>query len=178
MHEVTVPLDDEIYRYLSFLEKMNRVNQKEDAILAALKIYKKLNMQDWLPHIYRNGDDRILMVTHKMLNDIFSSLSESKLYDVARISALKKKVMNSLDPELDLDNPDNWDVILNGLENLGWGKFTRKGEEIMVEYLGVPIIFLLGYLETLFQVNFNIRQTKDGQVFVLSKSSEHPEIWR
>lgn len=176
--EITIPLDDDLDRYFKFLEKIKLVKQKEDAALAALRIYKKLNMHDWLPYVYRSGNERLIILGQGMLHDIFSSLSEPGLYDIARMTALKRKVINPVDPDLDLKEPNNWDVIFNELENMGWGKFTRDGEEIMIEFLGVPIAFLKGYVETLFQVVFKIHQMRSGEVYVLSKEKDRTEIWR
>ena len=47
----------------------------------------------------------------------------------------------------------------------------------MVEYLGVPLVFLRGYLEALFRVSFRIHTTKMNEVFVLSKDQDQDEIW-
>ena len=176
--EITIPLNDDLDRYFKFLERIKLVKQKEDAALAALRIYKKLNMHDWLPYVYRSGNERLIILGQGMLHDIFTSLSEPGLYDIARITALKRKVINPIDPDLDLKEPYNWDVIFNELENMGWGKFTRDGEEIMIEFLGVPIAFLKGYVETLFQVVFKIHQMRSGEVYVLSKEKDRTEVWR
>ena len=176
--EIVIPLDDDLDRYFKFLERIKLVRHREDAALAALRIYKKLNMHDWLPYVYRSGDERLIILGQGMLHDIFTSVSEPKLYDIARVTALKRKVINPVDPDLDLKEPDNWDVVLNELENMGWGKFTRGGEEVMVEFLGVPVAFLRGYLETLFQVEFRVHQTKSGEVYVLSKEKDRTEVWR
>jgi len=173
-----VRLDRDLYRYIRFLEATKIIGRKEDALLAALRIFKRLNMHDWLPSIYRMGDERVLMISQGMLHDIFTSISESKLYDIARMTALKRKVIKPYDPELDLNEPDNWGVILNGLENMGWGKFTQEDEEIMAEYLVVPIAFLKGYLETLFQAEFSVHQTREGDIYVLSRERSKAEVWR
>ena len=178
LKEIVIPLDDDLDRYFKFLERIKLVRQREDAALAALRIYKKLNMHDWLPYVYRSGSERLIIMGQGMLHDIFTSVSEPKLYDIARITALKRKVINPIDPDLDLKETDNWDVIFNDLENMGWGKFTRDGDEVMIEFLGVPIAFLKGYVETLFQVEFKIHQSKSGEVYVLSKEKEKTEIWR
>jgi len=178
LKEIVIPLDDDLDRYFKFLERIKLVRQREDAALAALRIYKKLNMHDWLPYVYRSGSERLIIMGQGMLHDIFTSVSEPKLYDIARITALKRKVINPIDPDLDLKEPDNWDVIFNDLENMGWGKFTRDGDEVMIEFLGVPIAFLKGYVETLFQVEFKIHQSKSGEVYVLSKEKDKTEIWR
>lgn len=176
--EITIPLDDDLDRYLKFLERIKLVRNREDAALAALRIYKKLNMHDWLPYVYRLGNERLIILGQGMLHDIFTSVSEPKLYEIARVTALKRRVINPMDPDLDLKESDNWDVVFNELENLGWGKFTRDGEEVMVEFLGVPVAFLKGYLETLFQVEFKVHQTKTGEVYVLSKEKDKAEVWR
>jgi hypothetical protein len=175
--EITVPLDDDLRRYLGFLERTKLIRNKEEAVLSAIRIFKKLNMHDWLPYVYRLNDERVLMIGSGMLHDIFTSISETKLYDVARLTALKRRVINPMDPQLDLSEPNNWGVILGGLENMGWGKFTREGDEVMVEFLGVPVVFLKGYLETLFQVEFRVHQAMDGEVYVLSRERKRPEVW-
>ena len=176
--ELIIPIDNEMYRYLEFLQRIKLIRQKEEAVLSALRIFKKLNMHDWMPYVYRLNDERVLMVGRGMLHDIFTSMSEAKLYDVARLTALKRRVIDPMDPQLDLGEAANWGVILNGLENMGWGKFTQEDDEVMVEYLGVPIVFLKGYLETLFQVEFRIHQAMDGEVYVLIRERTKPEVWR
>ena len=178
LKEIIIPIDDDLDRYFKFLERIKLVRQREDAALAALRIYKKLNMHDWLPYVYRSGSERLIIMGQGMLHDIFTSVSEPRLYDIARITALKRKVINPIDPDLDLKETDNWDVIFNDLENMGWGKFTRDGDEVMIEFLGVPIAFLKGYVETLFQVEFKVHQSKSGEVYVLSKEKDKAEIWR
>jgi hypothetical protein len=166
-NELTIELDDDLRRYLGFLERIKHIKNKEEAVLAALRIYKKLNMHDWLPYVYRSGTERLLIVDHGTFNDILSTMSESRLYDVARATALKRKVLRSADPNLDLTSVDNWGIILSELENLGWGKFTQEGREIMVEFLGVPLTFLRGYLESLFRVEFQTHVVKGGELVVL-----------
>jgi len=165
--EITIELDDDLRRYLSFLERIQRIKNKEEAALAALSIYKKLNMHDWLPYVYRSGTERLLIVDHGTFNDILSTMSESRLYDVARATALKRKVLRSVDPNLDLTSVDNWGIILSELENLGWGRFTRDGNEIVVEFLGIPLTFLRGYLESLFRVEFQTHVVKGGELIIL-----------
>jgi len=176
--ELTLRLDDDLKRYLTFLESSRLIRDREEAILAALRIYKKLNMHDWLQYVYRLGDQRILMLSHGMLNDIFTSVSEAQLYDIARMSALKRRVVDPFDPELDFKEPSNWGVILNELENLGWGKFSRNSGEVMVEFLGVPIAYLKGYIETLFQAEFSVTRSVDGEVYVLNQEGDRQEVWR
>ncbi|RLG96540.1 hypothetical protein DRO27_02095 [Candidatus Bathyarchaeota archaeon] len=176
--EFTVHLDEDLKKYLLFLESSRMIKDREEAVLAALRIYKKLNMHEWLQYVYRLGDQRILIVSHRMLNDIFTSVSEAQLYEIARMSALKRRLIDPFDPELDLSEPSNWGVILNELENLGWAKFSSNGGEMIVEFLGVPIAFLTGYLETLFQAEFSVAPALDEGVYVLTLKGERREVWR
>jgi len=176
-NDITIPLDDDLYRYLKFLEKNKLVRSREDAALAALRIYKKLNMQDWIPYIYRTGTERVLLMGQSMLRDIFTSMSKDKLYNLARVSALKRRMINPTDPEIDFRETDNWDIILSELENLGWGKFTRDGDVIMVEFLGVSMAYLRGYLENLLGAEFKLHQTRSGEVYVLSKEKDKAQVW-
>jgi len=176
-NDIIIPLDDDLYRYLKFLEKNKLVRSREDAALAALRIYKKLNMQDWIPYIYRTGTERVLLMGQSMLRDIFTSMSKDKLYNLARVSALKRRMINPTDPEIDFRETDNWDIILSELENLGWGKFTRDGDVIMVEFLGVSMAYLRGYLENLLGAEFKLHQTRSGEVYVLSKEKDKAQVW-
>ena len=176
-YDLKLNLDDDLKRYMRFLERIKHVKDKEEAALSALRIFKKLNMHEWMPYIYRNGSERILIVSQGMLNDVFSAMSEEKLYQVARTTALKRKVLESFDPDLDLGDPDNWGVILNELENMGWGRFKREDTEVMIEFLGVPLTFLRGYLEMLFKVEFKCHQAKKGELIVLSCVSDRPIPW-
>ena len=176
-YDLKLHLDEDLKRYMRFLERIKHVKDKEEAALSALRIFKKLNMHEWMPYIYRNGSERILIVSQGMLNDVFSAMSEEKLYQVARTTALKRKVLESFDPELDLGDTDNWDVILNELENMGWGRFIRDETEIMIEFLGVPLTFLRGYLEMLFKVEFKCHKARQGELMVLSCISDRPIPW-
>jgi len=159
-------------RYLDFLVSIRHIESREEATLAALRIFKKLSMHQWLPYIYRNSSDRLLIVGHSMFNDILSAIPESQVYKIARDIAINRKVLYSYDPELDLKSIDNWGIILQELEDYGWGKFTRKGREINVEYLGIPIPFLRGYLESLFSVEFHVHRGKWDEIITLSPSEK------
>jgi hypothetical protein len=167
-----VDLSDSLKRYLGYLKKIKYIRDEEEAVESALEIYKKLNMHEWMPYIYRSGNERLLIISHGMFNDILSTIPESRLYDLAKSIALKRKVLRTFDPNLDLTQVDNWGIILNEMENMGWGKFTRDGDEIKIEYPGIPHIFVKGYLEALFNVKFDAHVTMDGKLMVL-KPQEH-----
>ena len=167
---VNVELDENLRRYLGYLKKIKHITNEEEAIESALRIYKKLNMHEWMPYIYKAGKERLLLISHGMFNDILNIIPEPRMYDLARSIALKRKVLRSFDPDLDLREMENWDIILSEMEDMGWGKFSRESEEIKVEYIAVPITFLKGYLDALFQVSFDTYVAKDGQLIVLKKS--------
>ena len=169
---LNIQLDNELKRYLDFLVSIRHIESNEEATLAALRIFKKLSMHQWLPYIYRNSSDRLLIVGHGMFNDILSAVPESQVYDIAKATAINRKVLYSYDPELDLKSIDNWGIILQELEDYGWGKFTRKDREIKAEYLGVPIQFLRGYLESLFGTEFQVHRGKWDELITLSPSGE------
>lgn len=166
-NSIKIDLDENLRRYLGYLKKIKHIKDEEEAIESALEIYKKLNMHEWMPYIYRSGNERLLIISHGMFNDILSTIPESRLYDLAKSIALKRKVLRTFDPNLDLTQVDNWSIILNEMENLGWGKFTRDGSEIKIEYPGIPLVFLRGYLEALFNIEFRAHVTTDGKIMVL-----------
>jgi hypothetical protein len=164
---IEIDLDESLRRYLGYLKKIKHIKNEEEAIESALEIYKKLNMHEWMPYIYRSGNERLLIISHGMFNDILSTIPESRLHDLAKSIALKRKVLRTFDPNLDLTQLDNWNIILNEMENLGWGKFSRDFNEIKIEYPGVPLSFLRGYLEALFNIEFSAHVTTDGKIMVL-----------
>jgi hypothetical protein len=108
-----VDLSDSLKRYLGYLKKIKYIRDEEEAVESALEIYKKLNMHEWMPYIYRSGNERLLIISHGMFNDILSTIPESRLYDLAKSIALKRKVLRTFDPNLDLTQVDNWGIILN-----------------------------------------------------------------
>lgn len=173
---VHVELDESLSRYLGYLKKIKHIKDEEEAIESALRIYKKLNMHEWMPYIYRAGNERLLLISHGMFNDILSIIPESRMYDLAKSIALKRKVLRTFDPDLDLSEIDNWDIILSEMEDRGWGKFSRESDEIKVEYLVAPLTFIKGYLDALFQVNFNTHLAKEGQLVVLKKSNSKLDL--
>jgi hypothetical protein len=171
-YELTVRLDKSLYNYLGFLENSRRIDSKEEAVLAALRIFKKLNMQDWFPYVYRMGQERVMIVTQGVMNDLMSTMNDSKLYRVSSMIARNRKALDVFDHELDLSTQDNWNVILNELENYGWGKFTLEGDEIKVEHLAVPLTFIRGYLDTLFSVKLAAHIGEEGQITLTVKPKE------
>jgi hypothetical protein len=166
-HIIEIRLDNDLYNYITFLEKIRRINRKEDAILAALRIFKKLNMQDWFPNIYRVGQERVVIVSQGMLNDLLSTMSDSKLKKVAKVIAINRVTLDTYDHRLDLEDETNWGVILKELENFGWGKFSRRRGNIVIRQLALPITFVKIYLETLFKTKFLIEPSRDKQIIVL-----------
>jgi hypothetical protein len=173
--EINIELDSDLYNYIAFLEKIKRVKKKEEAAVIALRIFKKLNLQDWYPNVYRSGQERILMISQGMIRDLFSSFSEPQLTKLSRMIARNRITLDTFDTRLDLDDPENWDVILKEMENYGWGSFTQKNGDIRVEQLGLPISFIKNYLETLFKTRFNIEALNDEKIYILKKDRSRKE---
>ncbi len=76
MKEVTVEVDDDLYNYLEFLERTRYIKNKSQAIHKALLLFRRLSMHDWLPDIYRIGENRVIVMDRGMLLDLFESLSD------------------------------------------------------------------------------------------------------
>ncbi|KON31561.1 hypothetical protein AC482_00425 [miscellaneous Crenarchaeota group-15 archaeon DG-45] len=164
MKAFTVDLDDDTYNYLEFLERTRFIDSKGEAVRKALALFKKLSMHDWLPDIYRIGNNRIILMDRGMLLDIFELLTEFEIYRAFR--------------DIDLTRPDNWMIVLKELENFGWGVFSRIGNEIKVEYCAVPTQYLRGYLETMFkrELEEHRTQVEDLTIFIVGEPKE--EAWR
>jgi len=177
MREFIAEIDDDLYNYLDFLERTRFIRSKNEAINKALLLFKKLSMHDWLPDIYRIGENRIIIMDRGMLLDIFESLSETEIYRAGSTTALKRKILKPEFRDINLTNKRNWPLVLNELQNLGWGKFELIENEIKIEHSAFPALYLRGYLETLFQVNLGEHHTNiDDMVIFYVKSSKH-DVW-
>lgn len=178
MKSFTVELEDDTYNYLEFLERTRFIKSKEEAVGKALILFKKLSMHDWLPDTYRIGDSRIIIMDRGMLLDIFELLTEFETYRAGQLTALKRKVLKPEFRDIDLTKRRNWLIVLKELENLGWGVFSRVGNEIKVEQSAVPTGYLRGYLETMFKVELEEHLTKVEGLTVFIAGKSKLDAWR
>ena len=93
MKEVKVEIEDDLYNYLEFLERTRYIRNKNEALHKALLFFRRLSMHDWLPDIYRIGENRVVIMDRGMLLDLFESLTEYEIYRVGSMTALKRKVL-------------------------------------------------------------------------------------
>jgi hypothetical protein len=147
---------------LCFLEKIQRVKNKEDAIISAIRIFKKLNMQDWFPTFYRIGQERVIITPTGIIQDLVSTLDEKTLYNTSKKIAINRKSLNFFDTELDLFEYNNWGIVLNEMEHFGWGHYKLIDSTIQVKHPALPQSFIKGYLETLFNIKFQVEQISEG----------------
>ncbi len=154
MKEVTFTISDDLYRYLTFLEKSLFVKSKEEALITALEFYKRLAIHDWLPTTYRMGGGRVMIMDTTMILDFFHLLTNQEILNAARTSALKRKVTNPFFKDIEFSNPENWSIVLREMEIMGWGKFTRLRNKILVESSVLPAFYLIGYFEGMFGREF------------------------
>ncbi len=177
MKEVKVAMDEDLYNYLEFLERTMFIKNKDEALHTALLLFKKLSMHDWLPDTYRIGENRIILMDHGMLLDVFESLSEHEIYRVGSMTALKRKVLKPEFRGINLTNKGNWPLVFNELRNLGWGTFERVEDEIKVEGSAVPSAYLRGYLETLFKVGLEEHHTKVEGLNIFKIKKPRHDAW-
>ena len=178
MKSLEVDLDDDLYNYLEFLERMRFIRNKGEAVTKALTLFKKLSMHDWLPDIYRIGENRVLLMDRGMLLDIFELLTEYETYRAGHLTAMKRKVLKPEFRDIDISRKSNWMIVLKELENLGWGVFSMIGNEIKVEYNAVPKAYLRGYLETMFRVEMEEHLTKVEGLTVFIAGKQKLDNWR
>jgi hypothetical protein len=168
LKKVTFAISDDLYHYLSFLEKSRFVKDKKEALTTALEFYKRLAMHDWLPFAYRMGGGRVMLIDTTMVLDFFHLLTNQEILNAARTSALKRKVTNPFFKDVDFSNPKNWSIVLREMEIMGWGKLTRVRNEIQVESTVLPVFYLKGYFEGMFGRQFIYQSSKipNTMVFV------------
>jgi hypothetical protein len=177
MREFIAEIEDDLYNYLDFLERTLFIKNKNEAIQKALILFKKLSMHDWLPDIYRIGENRVIIMDRGMLLDLFESLSEMEIYRAGSNTALKRKVLKPEFRDINLTHRGNWPLVLNELQNLGWGKFERIEDEIKVESSAVPSAYLRGYLETMFKVNLEEHHTNIDDLIIFRVISQKRDAW-
>lgn len=177
MKEVTVEVDDDLYNYLEFLERTRYIKNKSQAIHKALLLFRRLSMHDWLPDIYRIGENRVIVMDRGMLLDLFESLTEYEIYRVGSMTALKRKVLKPEFRDINLTKKANWPLVLNELQNLGWGNFEKVEDEIKIENMAVPPQYLKGYLETMFKVTLEEHHTNIGDLIVFKVAKPKEDTW-
>lgn len=178
MRKLTVEIDDDLYEYLEFLERMGMIYHKGEAVLRALTFFKRLSMHDWTLGQYRMGDARIILMERGMLLDLLEPLTEFETYRAGSLTALKRRIMRPEFREVDLTKPSNWMIILKELENFGWGTFTRIENEIKVENCAVPFEFLRGYLESMLKWELEEHRTEMEGLIVFIAKRPIIEDWR
>lgn len=171
LKEVVIKISDDLYNYLTFLEKSRFIKSKEEALSTAMEFYKRLAVHDWLPYVYRMGGGRVLLMEISMLADLFHGLSNREIFNAAKASALKRKLTNPFFRDVDFTDPQNWPVVLRDLEIMGWGKISKFRSEIKVEFCPLPIPYLQGYFEGMFGVPFERHPSKipNTNVFIAKK---------
>jgi hypothetical protein len=177
MKKVTVEIDEDLYNYLEFLERTRYIRNKNEALNKALILFRKLSMHDWLPDTYRIGENRVIIMDRGMLLDLFESLTEYEIYRVGSMTALKRKVLKPEFRDINLTKKANWPLVLNELQNLGWGTFEKIEDEIKVENTAVPPQYLKGYLETMFKVNLEEHHTKIKDLIVFRVAKPKEDTW-
>ena len=177
MQEFKVEIEDDLFNYLDFLERTRFIKNKNEALHKALLLFKKLSMHDWLPDIYRIGENRVIIMDRGMLLDLFESLTEVEIYRIGSTTALKRKVLKPEFRDINLTHKGNWPLVLNELQNLGWGTFERVEDEIKVEKTAVPSPYLRGYLETMFKVHLEEHHTNIPDLIIFRVTSQKREAW-
>lgn len=174
MKEVVITVSDDLYNYLTFLEKSRFIKSKEEALSTALEFYKRLAMHDWLPYTYRMGGGRILLMDTSMITDLFHGLSNREIFNAAKATALKRKLTNEFFRDVDFTEAQNWGVVLKELEIMGWGVFSPFRDEIKVEHCPLPSPYLEGYFEGMFGFQFERHPSRipNINVFIARKRSE------
>ncbi len=169
MKEVTFEIQDNLYRYLDFLEKSRFTRSKEEALQTALEFYRILSMHDWLPFTYRMGGGRVLLMDTTMVLDFFHLLNNREIFDAAKTSALKRKVTNPFFRDVDFSKSNNWSIVLREMEIMGWGRFKQQGSNIEVESCMLPAPYLRGYFEGMFGGRFILKSSKTSDAVIYTR---------
>lgn len=172
LKEISFKITDDLYSYLSFLEKCRFIKNKEEALAKALEFYKLFAIHEWFPFVYRMGGARVLLCDTSMVIGFFHLLTNQEISTIARTTALKRKVTNPFFKNVDFSKPENWSLVLREMEIMGWGKFARIQNTIEVEHCVLPLHFLKGYFESMFRQKFTVQQTEKVNTFLFISDIE------
>lgn len=173
MTQITFTISDDLYRYLSFLEKSRFIKDVGEAMNTALEYYKTLAMHDWFAYVYRMGGGRVMLMDTTMILDFFHLLTNREILNAAKTSAMKRKVTNPFFKDVDFSLVENWSIVLREMEIMGWGKFSQLKSNVRVESCVLPPIYLRGYLEGMFSWNFTYQrdETSNAMLFLGNRKS-------
>lgn len=93
------------------------------------------------------------------------------------MTALKRKVLKPEFRDINLTHKGNWPLVLNELQNMGWGNFERVENEIKVEYLAVPSSYLRGYLDTMFKITLEEHHTNIKELLIFKVTKPKQDVW-
>ncbi len=167
LKRIVAEVTEDVNNYLSFLVGQKLISSKSEALNIALEMFKALSMHEWHSAIYKMNGNRIILIETLMLNDIMQRLSSKDLKRIARLAAIRKRLMNPDFKDYDPSNPENWDLVLNELKAMGWGFFRRLNNEVRIELCAVPLVYIVEYLESMFDVVFKVFKTKTGDIIIL-----------
>jgi hypothetical protein len=167
LKRIVAEIPEDIDDYLSFLVEQKFISSKSQALNTAIEMFKVLSMHEWRPAIYKINGSRVVLIETSVLNDFMQKLSSKELKRIARLTAIRKRLMNPDFKDYDPSNPENWDLILNDLEAMGWGSFKRIGDEVRIEFCAVPLVYVIEYLEAMFDVVFEVFKAKSKDIVIL-----------
>jgi hypothetical protein len=173
--KINLEIDEDLYNYFEFLEITRNIKNKQTGLNKALLFFKKLSMHDWLPDKYRIGENRIIIIDSGMLLDLFESMSEFEIYRLGCMTAMKRKIRKPEFREINLTKKENWHLVLNELQNFGWGNFEIVEDEIKIDNSAIPVQYIRGYLETLFKKCLTTHKVKIEKLIIFKVSQ--PETY-
>lgn len=165
--ELKIKIPEDLYKYLVFLEKQCFIESIDKAVISAFEVYKMFSMHEWLPYIYRMGGRRVVLMDTGAVKDLLQVFGSQRMRVIARLTAIKRKMMDPMFDGVDFSKTDNWGIVLKELETLGWGKFTQVKNEVKIEFCALPLPYVMGYLEGMFNVRFKVHYTKIPETVVL-----------
>lgn len=166
MSRVTsVELDEEDARYIEDLIREGRVRSLKEFVEKCVKFGRKYTLDRWQPGVFNVGPVRMVMIPKKVLEFLFSKLSERDCEDVGQEMG---EILRSLFFLYYRINPeDNVSLALKAMSENGMGEFILdNGGFIQVFHSALPPRFIKAYLETTLSTKLeNIELKIDVQLF-------------
>jgi Arc/MetJ-type ribon-helix-helix transcriptional regulator len=143
----TVDIPQDLLRFMDDLVSRGTARSRREIVVSALSYYQKFTMFDW-------SDDRILvrnlrraLLTQRGVEQLTLNMSDEELYEAGK--RLAQTLLDSLLATFGKNSrkPDNYQLVMELLSDIGWGKFTLLDDRIVVNSPFLQKQLLRGYLE-------------------------------
>ncbi|MFW9848709.1 MAG: ribbon-helix-helix domain-containing protein, partial [Candidatus Thorarchaeota archaeon] len=124
----------------------------------AVKWYLDFSVNKWGERGIYVNDIRVLLEPETISSVFFSTLTPNDQYELGKTAGRQAPVADvvRINHSADPTNPSNRLLVLNLLQEAGWGSIRLQDDKIVIGSPFYPSAFLRGYLESLLDTKLEI----------------------